>query len=855
MVPRSKSQPKQRRSGGVPLRLLLTIPFLVQLLLAVGLTGWLSWRNSQAAVHQLARQTQNEIGQRVKVVLESYLETPRLVVQLNAQEISAGHLRLDNFAEVEAHLFRQLNQFPSVSGILLGTQDGNLRALNRRDGLHLLRTDANTQPPILEEYAMNDLGQPLERRKRIAIDFRKAPWYQSAIKAGELTWSPIFQTVDRPDLSINVNLPLFDRQGRFLGVISCGTVLSVVNDFLQAIRVSPSGVVFVVERNGLLVGTSTAKAPSYLPHRNGRFVKLNRVTATQSQHSLVRGAADSLLKQYGSFAAIGEIPQFSFTTQGDRHYVQVLPCSDGRGLDWLIVVVVPERDFMGQINSANRTTALLSLIALAGALGLGLVTANWITIPIRRLSWASRAIARGHLNQALPENQPIQELAIVAQAFNQMATQLRSAFESLEAQVVERTQQLQQSSDFEMTLKQITDRVRDSLDEDQILQGTVEELALALNSRGCNAALYDLDRQISNVKYEYTTFPQRLQGREIHLDNFAGYDQLLRGEYFQCCGLQPIPGRGRVVMLACPMIDDQGVLGDLWLINQPDYAFTAQEIRLVQQVANQCAIAIRQAHLYQSAQAQVIELERLNLLKDDFLSTVSHELRTPISNMKMATQMLEISLQRQGLLISPDSNGKPPSKDASKDASSLQRYFQILKDECQRESRLINDLLDLARWENSDEPPQMSDLHLQTWLPQIVAPYEARSRDRQQFYLKLPPQLPDLHTNADLLERILSELLENACKYTPDGEILVVAANVAKQHLALSVTNSGVEIAERERKRIFDRFYRIPNNDPWKHAGTGLGLALAKRLTERLGGILQVSSHNNMTTFTVRLPL
>ena len=96
--------------------------------------------------------------------------------------------------------------------------------------------------------------------------------------------------------------------------------------------------------------------------------------------------------------------------------------------------------------------------------------------------------------------------------------------------------------------------------------------------------------------------------------------------------------------------------------SHPKAYFEELEIRLVQQVSNQCAIALRQSRLYQAAQAQVEELERLNQLKDDFLSTVSHELRTPMANIKMATQMLEITLKPLGVFDS--------------ETSPINRYFQ-----------------------------------------------------------------------------------------------------------------------------------------------------------------------------------
>ena len=413
----------------------------------------------------------------------------------------------------------------------------------------------------------------------------------------------------------------------------------------------------------------------------------------------------------------------------------------------------------------------------------------------------------------------------------------------LEQQVETRTAQLQLAFNFEATLKRIADRVRDSLDEDQILQTAVRELAGAIKVRSCNAALYDLTQRTSTVRYEYTTSVAPIQGRIVQMDNFKeGYGQLLQGQYFQFCSLLPNLERGKAAMFACPILDDQGVLGDLWLVSNGERIFAEQDIRLVQQVANQCAIALRQARLYQAAQAQVEALERLNRLKDDFLSTVSHELRTPMANIKMAAQMLEIVLRRDKLL------------DA--DAGSLPRYFQILHSECQREIKLINDLLDLSRLEMATEPLFLTALSLQSWLPNLVKPFSERINSQQQHLeVVIPTTLAPLSTDQSYLERIITELLSNACKYTPaHGRIAIVVA-VEPTTVRFEISNTGIEIAASDRDRVFEKFYRIPNNDPWKHGGTGLGLALTKKLVETLGGSIRVTSKARLTTFIVELPM
>lgn len=407
----------------------------------------------------------------------------------------------------------------------------------------------------------------------------------------------------------------------------------------------------------------------------------------------------------------------------------------------------------------------------------------------------------------------------------------------LENLVVERTAQLQQALEFEATLKRITDKVRDSLDESQILQIVVQELAVVLGVSCCNTALYNLEQGSSTICYEYATSNAQAQARTIQIAAFPEiYQQLLQGQYCQFCSLNPNPQRGRVAMLACPIIDDQEVLGDLWLINQPDYVFNQLEIRLVEQVVNQCAIAIRQARLYQAVTAQVESLKKLNVLKDDFLSTVSHELRTPLSNMKMALSMLKLTYE-------------PEEKS--------QRYLEILTSECKREIELVNDLLDLQRLESESDPLLLSEtVNLQDFSPRIVAPSQARSEQHQQLLqIYFPPDLPALVTDRRSLERVLVELLNNAYKYTPAGGEIILSVEYKSAQLTtqFSVSNTK-EIPSAHLSQIFEKFYRIPNADPWKQGGTGLGLALVQKLVGQLQGTICVDSSNGWTTFTIVLP-
>lgn len=467
-------------------------------------------------------------------------------------------------------------------------------------------------------------------------------------------------------------------------------------------------------------------------------------------------------------------------------------------------------------------------------------------------------------------------LAIAIQQ-SELYNQVRQFNADLERQVQVRTAELRNAFEFEATLKRISDHVRDSLDEGKILQTVVQELVYALGVSGCNASQYDLERGVAVVNYEYTRLPRPYKNRMIQLaERPEIYEPLLQLRSLQFCPLPPDPELGKLLMLVVPIQDNQSSLGDLWLLdNHAGRQFSEQQIRLVEQVANQCAIALRQSRLYHAAQQQVTELERLNRLKDDFLSTVSHELRTPMTNIIMATQVLEILLTR--------ANFTEP------DAERVDRYFQILTGECRREMNLVNDLLEFSRLETATEPLVFTPVDLGEWLPQLIQPFEERLQQQQQrLELHLSADVPPITTHIPSLERIITELLNNACKYTPAGETIAVtsqrimvpspvgtpsadrgsalsidhaasaqenrAVSSQESRLRVSICNSGVEIPAAEQERIFERFYRIPHHDPWKYGGTGLGLALVKKMIARIQGEIHVESQNRYTCFALTLP-
>ncbi len=415
----------------------------------------------------------------------------------------------------------------------------------------------------------------------------------------------------------------------------------------------------------------------------------------------------------------------------------------------------------------------------------------------------------------------------------------------LERKVKSRTAKLEKAVQFEALIRRVTEKVRDSLDEAQILQKVTQELGEILDIERCKIELYDNSQTLATIVYEYTaTQPIYREITKQVADYPELYEQLLQKQSLQFVEIIPQLNTSKkpVNRLVCPIFDDKGILGNLWLLKVNEKVFDELEINLVEQVATQCAIAIRQARLYQKSQAQVKELEKLNTLKDDFLKSISHELRTPMTSILLASQTLEKLIETQGI--------------RGLKSEQFQRVFQIFKGSCQQQNKSVNDLLTLCYLDadNATLVPELIDLH--RFIPQIVEPFkEQAERQNQHLIINIPEEISPLQSDVALLERVINELITNACKYTPADETISITAEEKDNKLYLNVINSGIEIPLEEQESIFEKFYRIPSHDPWKHGGTGIGLALVKKLATLLNATIQLNSQSGQTTFTIEFDI
>ena len=225
-----------------------------------------------------------------------------------------------------------------------------------------------------------------------------------------------------------------------------------------------------------------------------------------------------------------------------------------------------------------------------------------------------------------------------------------------------------------------------------------------------------------------------------------------------------------------------------------------------------------------------------NRLKSDFLATMSHELRTPLNSI----------LGFSDLMLA---NAQTPDKQ--------RRWAGNIQTSGRQLLALINDLLDLAKIEAGKMEVRPETIDVAEICENLLAMFrplaEKKNIDlRSSMAVDLPPATQD----AGKLRQILSNLLSNAIKFTPEGGRVSLSAEASGQNLLLTVSDTGVGIAEEDQEAVFDKFRQAANPLTREHAGTGLGLSIVRELSKLLGGEVTLKSElGRGSTFTVRLPL
>jgi two-component system phosphate regulon sensor histidine kinase PhoR len=242
----------------------------------------------------------------------------------------------------------------------------------------------------------------------------------------------------------------------------------------------------------------------------------------------------------------------------------------------------------------------------------------------------------------------------------------------------------------------------------------------------------------------------------------------------------------------------------------------------------------------------ITELRRLEKIRKDFVANVSHELRTPLTSIKGYVEAL--------------------LDGAKDDPAASVKFLEIILKQSDRLNLIIEDLLELSKIESGNVSFKEEPLELRSLLDRTLSTIKPiAEKNRHRLVIAIDPSLPPVTGDEGRLVQVLTNLLDNAVKYTPTGGTITVGAKPvpsvgsdepAPRAIELSVADTGIGIPEEDRPRVFERFYRVDKARSRELGGTGLGLAIVKHIVEGHGGQVWVeANHPQGSRFVVRLPL
>ncbi len=432
------------------------IPGLLALLIiiALGLTGWFSYQNGVASVEILAKRLNLEVTRRIEERIVSFVEPPKLFHQINLSVLESTNTQLEQYDLMRKLFWNEVYISDSVPYLYYGTEDGYFLGIDTKykgDQPAYKILNADTVPNRVT-YSVTAGGQPKEQLESKEYDPRVRDWYKAAVAADSFTWSPIYSFSALKELGISPVIPVKTSQGKLLGVLGIDLTLGELSNFLRKLDVSPNGEAFIIERDGNMVATSTDQPPYAIV--NDVQVRLN---VKDSDSQLLRDTTEYLLSKYGDFAKISKPEPLAFEKNGEKYYAQVNSLN-ANGIDWLVVVVVPESDFMAQVTQNLRNTTLLGIAALILSTILGYLLAGWIIRPVFTITGVAANIEeqKWELDPLTIVSNRTDELGQLARVFQKMAQELRAREQALRQQVRELSIQIDQSK-REQQVKDIVD--------------------------------------------------------------------------------------------------------------------------------------------------------------------------------------------------------------------------------------------------------------------------------------------------------------------------------------------------------------------------------------------------------------
>ena len=421
----------------LPLFIVISVVFTVYLVLISGLVGYLSYSTSKDSVNTISEEFIDTTIKGIKDNLNSFLELPHKINNLNSSYVLQNNLELKEPQILEKQFISQIRSFDSLSSIYLGNTEGGLALGGResdKDLIYTISTD-NFKAGAFKKYSLDMNNKKKDLLLSLPnFDARTRPWYTMAMESKKKIWSDIYILFSGQDMAIAAAEPVYNKENLLVGVLSIDLFLSNIHTFLKDADISKNGEIFIIDKSGLLVASSTDEVPIIISDSDNTK---KRLPAIESNELYIKAVTEKIISSFDSFDNINRKEYLTFSIDKEKVHTHIYPIKDNYGIDWIIAATIPEKDFMEEIWKNNRMLIIILLIASIVSAAFSLVASAWVVKPVRMLNSSAVDLAKGKW-KIKQGTYFIKEIDSLNSAFNSMALQLSNALKKLKIEVGER---------------------------------------------------------------------------------------------------------------------------------------------------------------------------------------------------------------------------------------------------------------------------------------------------------------------------------------------------------------------------------------------------------------------------------